>query len=195
MHGIILSTIRDFAVEEYGRDAWNEVQDRADVDAEMYVPVEEYPDEHVYELAAAAGAVTGDGPRQFLVDYGRYVVAPLVETYGVHLDDDWDGLDLIENVPTFHAALRTHSFANYTTPEIESTRVDADAVRLTYDSPRRLCDVARGAIAGVEDHFGESFAVRETQCVFEGADECRFEVHRVGAGAGDDGTRDPASDD
>jgi predicted hydrocarbon binding protein len=180
MHGIILSTIRDFAVEEYGREAWAEVQSRADVEAEMYVPVDEYPDEHVYELARAAGEVTGLGARGFLVDYGRYVVEPLVETYGVHLDDDWDGVDLIENVPTFHAALRTHSFANYTTPEIQSTRVDADTVHLSYDSPRQLCDVARGAIAGVGDYFDTDLDCRETHCVFEDDDVCRFEVHRLG---------------
>jgi predicted hydrocarbon binding protein len=145
----------------------------------MYVPMEQYPDEHVYALAEAAGELTGLGAREFLVAYGRYVVTPLVETYGVHLDADWDAMELVANVAEFHAELRTHSFSEYTPPEVHTGWADEETVFVEYDSYRRLCDVARGAIAGTADHFGVELAFTERTCMLEGDDRCRFAVRRV----------------
>jgi predicted hydrocarbon binding protein len=182
MHGIILNTIQQFVRDEYGEEAWREAVERTDVARSMYVPMEQYPDEHVYALAETAGELTGLGARTFLVAYGRYVVTPLVETYGVHLDGDWDAMELIANVADFHAKLRTHSFSEYTPPEVRTGWADDETVHVEYDSYRRLCDVARGAIAGTADHFGVELAFTERTCLLEGDEQCRFAVQRVEPG-------------
>jgi hypothetical protein len=187
MHGIILSTIQQYAKREYGREAWNEVQERAGLEGELYVPMKEYPDEQVYRLAESAGEVTGLGARQFLVDYGRWVVGPLVETYNVHVDDSWDAMELIANVANFHAALRTHSLSNYTPPDVDSGWVDGhegEAAYLDYDSPRQLCDVARGAFMGAADYYGAEIQFAERECVFHGDDACRFLIARADSSFG-----------
>jgi hypothetical protein len=143
-----------------------------------------YPDEHVYELAEAAGDLTGEGAREFLVDYGRWVVTPLVQTYNVHVDDSWGGMELIANVANFHADLRTHSFSKYTPPDVDSGWVDGyegEVAYFDYDSPRQLCDVARGAFFGAGDHYGIDVDVAERECVFHGSDQCRFVIARRGS--------------
>jgi predicted hydrocarbon binding protein len=184
MHGIILSTIQQFAKQEYGREAWDAVQEGAGLDGTLYVPMKEYPDEHVYRLAESAGELTGEGARQFLVDYGRWVVEPLVETYNVHVDDSWNAMELIANVANFHAALRTHSLSNYTPPDVDSGWVEGyegEVAYLDYDSPRQLCDVARGAFMGAADYYGAQINFAERECVFHGAGQCRFVIARVGS--------------
>ncbi|WP_267639309.1 heme NO-binding domain-containing protein [Haloarchaeobius amylolyticus] len=180
MHGVILKALQDYVISEYGREAWEEVQARADVEEKVYVPVTVYPDEDVYELATAAGEVTGKGARQVLCDYGTYVVQPLVSMYDIHIDDDWGALALIANIEQYHTSLRTRDMVEVTTPRVRSEWLDDDEelVRITYDSDRHLCDVARGAIMGVSRYFGDQLAFEEQTCMLEGDDACRFVISR-----------------
>jgi predicted hydrocarbon binding protein len=185
MHGIILKTLQAFVVDTYGEDAWLSVQREADIDEKVYVPVTVYPDRDVYEIARTAGELTDQSPRTILTQYGRWVVPSLLETYDLHIDDEWDGLELIANIQQFHTSLRTRDMTTLTTPRIRSERVDEDRVRITYDSDRKLCDVARGAIRGVADRFGEELVAEEETCMHEGDDACRFDIRRAAAETAD----------
>lgn len=178
MHGIILQTLQSFVVDTYGEDAWLAIQDEADIEEKVYVPVTVYPDGDVYEIARTAGELTDQSPRTILAQYGRWVVPALLETYDLHIDDDWEGLELIANIQQFHTSLRTRDMTTLTTPRIRSERVDEDRVRITYDSDRKLCDVARGAIRGVADRFDEDLVAEERTCMHEGDDACVFDIRR-----------------
>ncbi|OLZ39898.1 heme NO-binding protein [Natrinema saccharevitans] len=178
MHGIILQTLQSFVVDTYGEDAWLAIQDAADIEEKVYVPVTVYPDGDVYEIARTAGELTDQSPRTILTRYGRWVVPALLETYDLHIDDDWEGLELIANIQQFHTSLRTRDMTTLTTPRIRSERIDEDRVRITYDSDRKLCDVARGAIRGVADRFDEDLVAEERTCMHEGDDACVFDIRR-----------------
>jgi predicted hydrocarbon binding protein len=185
MHGIILKTLQAFVVDTYGEDAWLAVQEEADIEEKVYVPVTVYPDGDVYEIARTAGELTEQSPRTILTQYGEWVVPALLETYDLHIDDEWEGLELIANIQQFHTSLRTRDMTTLTTPRIRSERVDENSVRITYDSDRKLCDVARGAIQGVADHFDEELVATERTCMHEGADECLFDIRRKTPGDAD----------
>ncbi|AGB30610.1 Heme NO binding domain-containing protein [Natrinema pellirubrum DSM 15624] len=178
MHGIILQTLQSFVVDTYGEDAWLAIQNEADIEEKVYVPVTVYPDGDVYEIARTAGDLTDQSPRTILTQYGRWVVPALLETYDLHIDDDWEGLELIANIQRFHTSLRTRDMTTLTTPRIRSERVDENRVRITYDSDRKLCDVARGAIQGVADRFDEDLVAEERTCMHEGDDACVFDIRR-----------------
>ncbi|ELY47507.1 heme NO-binding domain-containing protein [Natronorubrum sulfidifaciens] len=180
MHGIILKTLQAFVVDTYGEDAWLSVQREADIEEKVYVPVTVYPDRDVYELARTAGELTDQSPRTILTQYGKWVVPSLLETYDLHIDDEWNGLELIANIQQFHTSLRTRDLTTLTTPRIRSERLGEDRVRITYDSDRMLCDVARGAIAGVAERFDEDLIAEEQTCMHEGDDACRFDIRRGG---------------
>ncbi|ELY51325.1 heme NO-binding domain-containing protein [Natronorubrum bangense] len=179
MHGIILKTLQSFVVDTYGEDAWLSIQREADLEEKVYVPVTVYPDRDVYELVHTAGELTDQSPRTILAQYGKWVVPPLLETYDLHIDDEWDGLELIANIQQFHTSLRTRDLTTLTTPRIRSERIDENRVKITYDSDRKLCDIARGAIEGVADHFDENLVYEEQTCMHDGDDACRFEIRRT----------------
>ncbi|WP_226004081.1 heme NO-binding domain-containing protein [Natrinema salinisoli] len=178
MHGIILKTLQAFVVDTYGEDAWLAVQEEADIEEKVYVPVTVYPDGDVYEIARTAGELTDQSPRTILTQYGEWVVPALLETYDLHIDDEWEGLELIANIQQFHTSLRTRDMTTLTTPRIRSERIDENRVRITYDSDRKLCDVARGAIQGVAERFDEELIAEERTCMHEGAEECQFDIRR-----------------
>ncbi|SIS12721.1 heme NO-binding domain-containing protein [Natronorubrum thiooxidans] len=179
MHGIILKTLQAFVVDTYGEDAWLTIQREADLEEKVYVPVTVYPDRDVYELVHTAGELTDQSPRTILAQYGKWVVPALLETYALHIDDEWDGLELIANIQQFHTSLRTRDLTTLTTPRIRSERIDENRVKITYDSDRKLCDIARGAIEGVADRFDENLVYQEQTCMHDGDDACRFEIRRT----------------
>lgn len=177
MHGIILKELKHFVVDTYDQDAWNAVVDEAGIDRSLFVPVTSYPDEYVFELVGAAAELTGESAEDLQYEFGRYVVPSLVETYGVHVDADWTGLELLENVEEYiHEALRAKNLSEFTPPGIDAERRGDDRILVTYSSDRMLCNVARGVLQGVADHYEESWQITERRCMHDGDEKCELLV-------------------
>lgn len=173
MHGIVLKGLKDFVTTEYDHEAWVAIQRAAGLEGQVYVPITEYEDADVLELVGAASEVSGEDVPTLLDEFGRFLVPPLVETYGVHVDADWTGLELIANVETYiHTALRAKQLSTYTPPDLASEWVDDDTVRVTYASERELCALAKGLIHGVGNYYDERFDVEEDACMLDGDDRC-----------------------
>lgn len=183
MHGVILHGLKRFVTENYGAAAWSAIQDEAGVEGKLYVPVTEYPDEDVLALVSAAAERTGEDPGDIQRSFGEFVVPYLVEMYGVHVEGEWTGIDLLANVEAYiHQALRAKELSEFTPPGLGSRRYDDDTVLITYGSDRQLCDVAKGIVRGVEDHYDESYAMQERRCMHEGAEQCELVVKRTDGG-------------
>lgn len=179
MHGIVLKQLKEFVVATYDRETWERLQHESGVGGKVYVPVTEYPDEDVLALLETAVELTGLDQSELLSEFGTFLVAPLVETYGVHVDGNWNCLELIANVETYiHEALRAKQLSTYTPPALESAWIDDERVLVVYSSDRMLCHLAKGIIAGVGDHFGEPLTTTEETCMHDGAAQCTFVVSR-----------------
>ncbi len=57
-------------------------------------------------------------------------------------------------------------------PRLHVERKSPDEVVLTYDSPRRLCAVARGITRGVAKKFEERITITDRACMLSGASKC-----------------------
>lgn len=179
MHGIILKELKHFVVDAYDEDAWNAVVEESGVERSLFVPVATYPDEYVFEIVGAAAELTGEPAEELQFEFGRYVVPSLVDTYGVHVDADWTGLELLENVEEYiHEALRAKNLSEFTPPGIGAERRGDDRVLVTYASDRGLCNVARGILQGVADYYEESWDVTERRCMHDGNERCEILVER-----------------
>lgn len=185
MHGIVLKGLKDFVVENYDEDTWRTLQDEAGVGYKLYVPVSDYPDEEVMALVETAVELTDIDPPDLLEAFGQYLVPPLLQTYGVHVDGEWTPLELLANVEEYiHEALRAKNISEFTPPALAAARVDEDTVVLRYGSDRQLCDLAEGIVYGVADHYGTEFDVEERRCMHDGDDFCEFRIREVGETGG-----------
>lgn len=183
MHGIVLKGLKDFVVSEYDRDAWQAIQRDSGVGETVYVPLTEYDDADVLALVGAASEATGVDVPTLLDEFGQFLVPPLVETYGVHVDEDWTGLELLANVETYiHTALRAKQLSSYTPPNLRAEWDGDDRVRLTYASDRELCALAKGLIRGVGTHYEEPLAIQEPSCMLTGDAQCEILVTRTDGG-------------
>jgi predicted hydrocarbon binding protein len=182
MHGIVMKSMKDFVVDTYDAGTWRAIQDEAGVGGKLYVPVSEYEDAEALALVAAASELSGEDQGDILYEFGRYVVEPLVGTYGVHVEGEWTGLDLLANVETYiHEALRAKRLSEFTPPELRAKRVDADTAVVRYGSDRQLCMLAEGIIDGVGEFYGEPYVIEHEHCQLEGDPHCDFVVTRQAA--------------
>ena len=175
MHGIIFTGLKEFVVDTYDKATWDRICDEAGVGGKRYLPLSAYPDDDLVALVDAAVAISDLEQSALLRSFGRSIVPRLVDMYGIYIDESWTGLELIANVEgTIHRALRGGDTLEYDPPAITATRVDDDVAVIRYGSSRGLCDVAKGLIEGIGDHYDESFDVYERQCLHDGAATCEI---------------------
>ncbi len=182
MHGVVMTGLRTFVIQQTSRKQWEQVKDAAGVDTEGYTRMEDYPDEEfqqIYEiLLDDADASDAELQRQF----GQFLFGELGEMYArIYFDDEWDALDLIENVEeTIHQSLKMRDDSGFTPPELETERLGEDGIAVLYKSDRHLCEFGKGLIQGTAEHYETELSVGEPQCMKDGADICRIEVHEAG---------------
>jgi predicted hydrocarbon binding protein len=180
MHGIVMKALKDFVVEEYDAGTWRAIQEEAGLGGKLYVPVSEYDDVEALALVGAASELSGEDQSDLLYAFGQYIVDPLVSTYGVHVDGEWTGLDLLANVETYiHEALRSKRLSEFTPPELQAERVDEDVAVVRYGSDRELCDLAEGIVDGVGAYYGEAYDVTHDTCMKQGDPHCDLVVRHV----------------
>ena len=178
MHGIIHLELQKFVEQSYGKQTSLELLRRAGLESEIYTPLRSYPDEQVVTLVAAAVEATGTSAVAILEAFGEFLVPTYLSVYGVLVRPEWRTLELIEHTEeVIHRVVRTRQ-PGARPPSLDVKRIGPDEIVVHYQSPRRLCAVARGIVRGVAKHFGERVLVSDDQCMLTGDRLCALRVRR-----------------
>jgi hypothetical protein len=176
VHGVILVELKKFVDTQVGADAWNALLKDAGLGHKVYLATQQYPDDDVLRLLSAASSATGNAPESILKAFGHFLVADLVSVYGAYIRPQWGALDLLEQVETtMHRAVRSQN-PGATPPSLRSERVSPNEVIITYTSPRKLCALGEGLIAGVADHYKTALSVEQPTCMLRGESSCHLRV-------------------
>ncbi len=179
MHGIIHLELEKFVVSGFGRPAWEKLLDKTKLTSRLYTPVQSYPDDDIVTLVGAAVEMTGKSATELLEGFGEFLVPTYLHVYGALLDSSWRTLDVIEHTEeTIHRVVRMRQ-PGAAPPRLQVERTSDDSVLITYDSPRKLCAVARGISRGIAKHCGERVAIVDRACMHGGAPKCLISVTRV----------------
>jgi hypothetical protein len=117
---------------------------------------------------------------KLLEDFGEYLVPTYLSLYATLLKPGWRTLEVLENTEeTIHRVVRLRH-PGAAPPRLRTLRTSPTAVLLTYDSPRRLCAVARGIGRGVAKQFGEALRITDRLCMHRGDPSCEIVFERVG---------------
>lgn len=172
MHGIIFSELRKYVEAKTGDKGWDALTAKAGLSMKLYTPFGSYPDAEVVALVTAASEATGRPVNAILEDFGEFIAPSLIAMYGHLLDPAWKTLDVLEHTEnTVHSVVRVKN-QGAAPPRLKITRPSSGEAVLTYDSPRKLCAVAKGIAKGVGKHFKENLSITETQCMHRGAPHC-----------------------
>jgi len=178
MHGIIHLELHNFVKSQYGEDALRQVLARAEQSSTVITPLQSYPDADLVAMVVAASELTGRPATKLLEAFGEFLVPTYVGLYGALLKPTWRTLDVIERTEeTIHRVVRRRQ-PGALPPRLRTVRVGPKMAILTYDSPRRLCAVARGIARGLASRFGEQLTITDIECMHRGDPACiiSFEV-------------------
>ena len=188
MHGIILSELKRFVESRQGAGAWPRLLERAGLSDARYLANETYPDREATAIVEAAAAITNDSAQALWEGFGEFMAPNLLEIYGALIRPEWHTLDVILNTErTVHTVVRIRN-EGAAPPELKCVGRSADEVVLTYNSPRKLCSIAKGIGRGLARHFGETIRISEGACMHQGAPACVISFKRI-AGGGSEAPR------
>ena len=176
MNGIVFIEIGKFAQTRLGEQAWREVVRLAGIPSRIYYRVADYPDEEAITLLSALAAALNEPLGPVLESLGEFITPDLLRMARHWIRPEWKTLDLIANTEaTIHETLRSEG-SRTDPPRLRCERTAPDEVVVTYDSPRRLCQLARGIVRGVAGHYAEQVAIAEASCMLKGDAACRLIV-------------------
>src|SRR6266850_588382 len=179
MNGIIHIEIAKFGQSHLGELGWQEVVRQSGVPERLYYRVADYPDEEALALLAALSAQLNQPVGEVLEALGEYIVPDLLKMARFWIPPEWKTLDVIANTEqTIHETLRGEG-SGTNPPRLHCRRTSADEVVISYDSPRRMCRLARGIIRGLATSYQEGVTIDEPACMLNGAPACELIVRRT----------------
>ena len=179
MNGVIFIEIAKFAQSRLGEDAWRQVVSLAGLPSRVYFRVAEYPDEEAIALLSALSARIKEPVPVIMESLGEFIVPDLVRMSQYWIDPQWKTVDLIANTEqTIHEILRSEGSHN-SPPRLHCRKTGPQEVIVTYDSPRKMCALAKGIVSGLAKHYGEKVTITEALCMLKGDSTCQLIVNAI----------------
>lgn len=176
MHGIIFLELKKYVIGKYNSETWfgllqaNNLQDR------IYETTKLFDDQEIVDLVKTASRKTGISESDILEDFGQFLVPTLVEIYSPFILPEWKMLDLLENIEnTIHRVVRMRS-PGAQPPLLKIERLNANDVKIVYQSERKMCSLLNGIVKGVANYYKKEITLEKTKCMLHGDDFCEYFV-------------------
>ncbi|HEY7981086.1 MAG TPA: heme NO-binding domain-containing protein [Candidatus Eremiobacteraceae bacterium] len=179
MHGIVFTEFQHYIERGSHEGRWHSVLHAANLDRRVYASIRHYPDREFFDILGAASSALNKPVDEIVEDFGAFIAPDLLGMYATLIKPEWRALDVIEHTEVvIHSVVRVRQ-AGATPPQLKSRRVSPDEIELIYDSPRRLCGLAKGIVRGIAAHFGERIEIVEHGCMLHGAAACVLQIRKL----------------
>jgi hypothetical protein len=178
MKGIVLNLLERTIVEEHGEALWDEMIERSGAPG-AYTTLGDYPAEELAVLAAAAGERLGLDPDEVVRRFGRSAIPYFHESYPELFAPHRELIPFLLTLnEIIHPEVRK-LYPDALVPVFSYDRSDEHRLLMGYVSPRRLCSLGEGLIAGAADHYEQRVNVGHPVCLKRGDERCVFDVEVV----------------
>lgn len=178
MYGLINKAIQDMICNQTSEEIWQQIKQKADIDVEVFVNIENYPDDYTHRLIQAASQVLELSPAEVMQAFGEYWVQYTAqEGFGEIIDMCGDSLpEFLENLDNLHARVGV-VFPKLSPPSFECTDQEDNALNLHYYSDRQgLSPMIFGLVKGLGKRFEAEVEITQTQSREAGQDHDQFLV-------------------
>lgn len=178
MYGMVNQAIETMVTTQFGEAAWEAIKRKADVDVDVFISNEGYPDEMTYRLVGAASEVTGLPAADVLKAFGEYwVLHTAREGYGDLLAAGGATLPaFLTNLPNFHSRVSL-MFPNLVPPRFTTSDHGPGGLTLHYFSHRPgLSAFVVGLLSGLGKMYGTPVEITHQADKASGADHDEFLV-------------------
>ncbi|MHC5826475.1 MAG: heme NO-binding domain-containing protein, partial [Nostoc sp.] len=155
MYGLVNKAIQDMVCSRFGEDTWKKIKHKAEVDVDVFLSMEGYPDDITHKLVKAASIILGLPSSQIMQAFGEFWVQYTAqEGYGEMMNMSGDTLpDFLENLDNLHAHVGV-IFPKLQPPSFECTDMEENSLSLHYRSDREgLTPMIIGLVKGLGTKF------------------------------------------
>jgi heme-NO-binding protein len=155
MYGLVNKAVVDLVVTKFGQETWTKIKQKAEVDVDVFVSMDAYPDDVTYRLVGAASEVLKLPAEQVLEAFGEWwVLYTANEGYGPLLDASGSTLrDFLLNLDALHARVAL-TMPALKPPRFRMVDVDPKTLKLEYYSGREgLAPMVVGLLKGLGIRF------------------------------------------
>jgi hypothetical protein len=155
MYGLVNKAVVDLVCSKFGEDTWNKIKQKADVDIDVFVSMDGYPDDITYRLVGAASEILKISPEQVLEAFGEHwVLYTAAEGYGPLLTAAGSTLrEFLMNLDALHARVAL-TMPALKPPRFRLVDIDATTMLVEYHSTRQgLAPMVVGLLRGLGVRF------------------------------------------
>lgn len=176
MYGLINKAVKEMVVNGHGAAMWEKIRAEADVD-DVFVSMDQYPEEVTDKLVKAASAIMGASPSDILKGFGHYWVGFASRNYDYVLDMSGNNfLEFVKNLNNMHARIGQW-MPDLKPPSFSVTDETPGAFKLHYHSTRAgLGPMVNGLLKGLGDRFNTDVTVEHVRGAAQGLDHEEFQV-------------------
>ncbi len=175
MKGIVFTLLNDMVEEKFGLEAWDALITKAGSDG-MYLSTETYTDEELMKLVGAASEMTGIPANDLVKAFGTYMFPQFYAKYPVFFKEGMTLKSFLLTVDrVIHVEVRK-LYPDAALPDFEYEDEDDNALTMVYSSPRKMCALAEGLIAGAAEHFSTEYSLKHDKCMHKGDSCCHLEM-------------------
>jgi hypothetical protein len=175
---MVNKAVEQMVCAHHGEEVWERIRVRADVDVDVFISNESYPDDITYRLVGAASDELGLPAEQVLVAFGEHwVLHTARDGYGGLMQAAGRTLpEFLVNLPNFHSRVQM-IFPNLQPPRFACSDVTESSLNLHYRTHRAgLGPFVVGLLQGLGKMFDTPVTVRHVASREQGADHDVFSV-------------------
>jgi hypothetical protein len=178
MYGLVNKAIHDMVCSRFGEEIWQEIKQKSEIDVDIFISMEGYPDDITHKLVKAASTVLGLSSSEIMQAFGEFWVEyTSQEGYGEMMDMSGDTLpEFLENLDNLHARVGV-SFPKLQPPSFECSDMEENSLNLHYHSERQgLTPMIFGLVKGLGTRFDTEVDITQIQNRDDGAEHDEFVV-------------------
>jgi len=178
MYGLVNKALCEMITRGHGDATWERIRAVANVDVEVFISMDSYPDAITYHLVDAAAEILGEEVPTLLYGFGRHwVLNTAAQHYGHLLQAGGRSFrEFMLALPNFHARVAL-MMPQLVPPEFACSDVAERTLKLHYRSQRPgLAPFVEGLIDGLGELFKVAVECRRLVDESEGAGHTVFDV-------------------
>lgn len=175
MKGVIFTCLEEQIIEGFGIGVWNQILAEANSDG-LYISGQSYDDDDLFTLVTAIENLLNVGRVDIVRGFGEKLFAQLLDAHPsvmAKVNSLEQLLTGLEN--TVHLQVKK-LYDSPNLPMFTHRYIDNNSLLLEYHSPRQLCILAEGLLAGAAAHFKQEIKLQHPRCTHHGHPHCELIV-------------------
>ncbi|QQR79798.1 MAG: heme NO-binding domain-containing protein [Deltaproteobacteria bacterium] len=175
MKGVIFSIFNEMIEEKFGLELWDRmIEETKPVSKGIYTSAQSYHESELFSYVGLLSKETGISVEDLVRTFGHFTLIKLSKLYPDFLVKDFkEFLKTIDSV--IHAEVKK-IYPDAGLPSFTYEDPAPNQLVMIYKSPRKLCHLAEGLIAGAAEHYQTKHKLSQTKCMHLNDPHCRFEL-------------------